>query len=138
MMIGVSYAKSWMILDILSLIPCSFFGNPNNEYFLRLFRVFKMGRLFDFVNIYKTANVSINHFYKEESIEKIKKKMLIIYGWQMLLQVLKMLFTTYFLACVWYYYVDLLARKNYDTIDFKAKFDLYFDKPYKIFIKIWY
>lgn len=137
-LIALDYLQKWMIFDILSLIPCAMFGNPNTEYFLRLFRVLKMGRLFMFLDIYVLANKIINYFYEQESVEKVKKKMMIIYGWQMLLQVLKMIFATYFLACIWYYYIDLVIRKADEPNDFKMNFNLMLDKPYKRFIKTWY
>ena len=42
-----------MFFDILSLLPLQFSGNPKAEYFLRLFRIFKMKRLHDMINIDK-------------------------------------------------------------------------------------
>ncbi|OMJ65308.1 hypothetical protein SteCoe_38517 [Stentor coeruleus] len=49
-----------------------------------------------------------------------------------------MLFATYFLACLWYYYIDLVIRKTNEPNDFKLNFNLELDKPYKRFIKTWY
>ena len=41
-----------MAFDILSLMPLNFVGYPNGELFLHLFRVFKMKRLSERINIY--------------------------------------------------------------------------------------
>lgn len=132
------YAKGMMIPDLLALIPLRFAGHPNGEYILRLLRTLKIGRVFGLVNIYYLADALSGIVYKEECLSKKRIKIKIFLFWEIIKQVVKMFFATYFLACVWYYYIDYLLREKHESNDFIKNFQLEAEDSGKKFIKTWY
>lgn len=133
-----NYAKKWMFIDFFSLLPLHFFGNPNTENFLKLLRVFKITRIFTIVKISKIARYISGLFYKPNT-KKYKQMILrIIHSWEIIKQVIVMLFATYFLACIWNFYVDLIIRRQNEPNNFNLNFGLVKEDEKNNFVKIWY
>ena len=137
-LVAEKYSKTMMIPDLFSIIPLRFAGHPNGEFILRLLRTLKISRVFSLVNIYSVADFVSNFFYKEESLEKKRLKIRIFLGWEIIKQMIKMFFVTYFLACIWYYYIDYVLREKNEPNDFIKNFGLEYDDSYDRFIKTWY
>ena len=137
-LITIHYAKKWLIFDIASLLPLSWFGNPNVEYFLRLFRIFKLNRLAKRVNIYSVAKRIANLFYTEETKNKKILRAQVCLYWDLIKELLKMLFATYCIACIWRYYTDLIARREHEARGFITYFDLENLSIVDQLIRTWY
>ena len=89
-----------MIFDIASLLPLQFSGNPDAEYFLRLFRIFKMHRLFKMINADKINRYLADKFFKNNLLSSKKFLIIITYVWSIFYQILAMLFFSYALSCI--------------------------------------
>ncbi|OMJ96019.1 hypothetical protein SteCoe_395 [Stentor coeruleus] len=137
-LIASNYAKTWLIFDLMAQIPLGWFGHPTAEYFLRLIRVLKMEKNFVLININAISNKLSGLFYKRDCRDKTQFKLKFRYACKIAKQMLKMLFLTYFLACLWYYYVDYIIRKRHTDNDFVKNFNLEEDSEYKKIIKTWY
>ena len=62
----------------------------------------------------------------------------IIHTWEIIKQVIVMFFATYFIACIWYYYVDLIIRRQSEANNFNLNFGLVNKDEYDNFVKTWY
>lgn len=137
-LIASNYASTWLVFDLIAQIPLGWFGHPMAEYFLRLIRILKIARISLFIKINTISDKLSGLFYKRDCREKIQFKLKFNYAWKIVKQILKMLFLTYFLACLWFYYVDYIIRKRETDNDFIKHFNLQEDSEYKKFIKTWY
>lgn len=61
-LIAKNYAMTWMIFDIVSLLPLHWAEYPDAEYLLRLFRILKLQRLFRIVSKNKFNNLIQQYF----------------------------------------------------------------------------
>ena len=137
-LIARNYIKTWFILDIASLLPFSFFGNPNIEYFLRLFRIFKMKRLSNKINIYKVSAKIGNLFYKEENKSKKRMRFAVVQSWELIKELTAILVGTYLLACAWYYYSKKITEKYNPEYNFYDYFQINTLAVNNQFIRTWY
>ena len=55
-LIALHYAKTWMVFDILALLPFTWIGRATVEYFLRLLRIFKMKRFLNKIDVNSISN----------------------------------------------------------------------------------
>ena len=124
-----------MILDILSVIPTSLTGNPNMQYFLQLIRVLKANRLLKRVNPYTLSETIGNFFYSIENKRKKKFKLVIFSLWDLLREMGIIIFVTYSLACLWWYYCDLIVKYENETNTFIENFNLKNNSKSKQFLK---
>ena len=123
-MIASHYANTRLLLDLAALLPFSWVGRPNTEYFLRLFRVLKMKRLYDKVDIYYIADFTASIFYRVESQAKKRMRLQIYYGWDLQKELAKMIFAAYAFACLWLYYVKLVIARENPERNFLVSFNL--------------
>ena len=134
----IIYLKTWLVPDLLSIIPLIYTGNPNSECFLRLVRLFKCDRLFNRINIFKLADKLIHALFKSETRMKKKLRMFIIYSWSLFGYILLMFFSTYCLACLWIFYVEAVNRNFNEKNNFEEHFGLKIGFSYSKLIKTWY
>ena len=137
-MISNNYLKSYFFIDLMSLIPIRYAGHPNGEFILRLLRTIKINRFLDLFDKLLIIEFASSLVYDVECLDKKKLRYKLNMLSAMLVQVLKMFFATYFLACLWYYYVDYVLREKNESIDFIKNFNLEVDSKAKRFVKTWY
>lgn len=132
------YAKTWMLFDILSLLPLHFSGNPNAEYWLRLFRVFKMHKLFVLIEIESVIDTVMSRMVFLDH-RKLKKLTIILnFCWSLFYQILVMLFASYALACIWSYYVGVIDEYKTERDSFNIRFQLESLTTVGKLVKTWY
>lgn len=136
-MIFEIYLKSWMIPDILTLIPYSWFKNPNVEFSFRLIRVFKLNFLFKLINVKVLTKIVAKFFSAGQSNKQKKMVFALLHIWDLFSEISILIFITYFLACIWLYYTDFIARKFDPSQQFH---DVFTENDSKItqMIKVWY
>jgi hypothetical protein len=132
------YSKTWMLPDLLAIIPLKWTGNPNSECFLRLSRVLKFHRLFDRINIFKFANQVTNLLLRSETTSKKKCKLLIIHTWDLIGYIWLTIFSTYCLACLWIFYVEVVHRNIGEPVNYEKTFDLSPGYSTEKLVKTWY
>ena len=137
-MISNKYFKSYFLIDLISLMPVRYAGHPNGEFILRLLRTWKIDRFFDLFDKVRTIEFLSSLVYDAECLSKKKLRYKLNMISAMIVQLIKMFFATYFLACLWYYYVDYVLREKNESIDFIKNFNLEKDPTAKRFVKIWY
>lgn len=136
--IFIKYARTWMFFDILSLLPLHLSGNPNAEYWLRMFRIIKMPKLFILMDI----EFCIDWIMSKMSFldhKKLKKLTIILhFCWSLFYQILIMLFASYALACIWAYYVKVIDNYQSEPYSFNTRYEM--DKLTIIgrLVKTWY
>ena len=132
------YSKTWMVPDFLAIIPLKWTDNPNTECFLRLTRVFKSHRLFDRINIFKFANQVTNLLLRSENSRKKRCKLWIIYSWELVGYLWLTVYSTYCLACLWIFYVEVVHRNIGEKENFESYFG--FNPGYSSdkLVKTWY
>ena len=123
-LIALNYCKTWMIFDILALLPFSWIGMPTTEYFLRLLRIFKMKRFLKKIDANSISNYMATIFYKFECIEKKRLRLKIQYGWNLLRELLKMIFCAYLFANLWLYYVRTIIVNEHPSDNFLVAFNI--------------
>ena len=132
------YYKTWMVPDFLAIIPLKWTGNPNTECFLRLSRVFKSHRLFQRINIFKFANQVTNLFLRSENSRKKKCKLWIVYTWELIGYVWLTIYSTYCLACLWIFYVEVIHRNIGESENYESHFGLSAGYSSDKLVKTWY
>ena len=137
-MIAKNYAKGWMIFDILSLLPLSLANNERTEYMLRLFRIFKMNRLVKKLNINRPIDLLAGCLHKNETRAKKNTRLILHQAWNLIKELLTMLFVTICLACLWWYYANLIVRRKDENRDFLDYFSLNSKSSADQFIITWY
>ena len=137
-MISIRYLKSFFIIDLISLLPVRYAGHPNSEFILRLLRTLKIDRFFDLFDKVLIIEFLSSLVYDAECLGKKKLRYKLNMLSAMIVQLIKMFFATYFLACIWYYYVDYILREKNEKTDFIINFNLEKDTTVKRFVKIWY
>ena len=137
-MISLIYLKTWLIPDLLALIPYSWFKNPNVEFSFRLLRIFKMNFLFKLLNM-KTISKLMAKFFSTGQ-ERTNKTMVfaVLHVWDLVSEISILIFITYFLACIWMYYTDFINRKFNPSPNFFENFSMDGDTQITKMIKVWY
>lgn len=137
-MISIIYLKTWLIPDLLALVPYSWFKNPNVEFSFRLLRIFKMNFLFKLLDI-KTISKFMAKFFSTGQ-ERTNKTMVfaVLHVWDLISEISILIFITYFLACIWMYYTDFINRKFSPSPNFFEKFAMEDDSQITLMIKVWY
>jgi hypothetical protein len=133
-----NYAKTRLFFDLGSLIPLHFWGHYNVEYFLRLLRISRMRHFFDLVKILKISEVLAGWVYRKETRNFKNFRMRVIHLWEILKQIIIMFYMTFFLACIWFYYVDFIIRKKQESNSFYSNFGMEHEDEYTNFMKTWY
>jgi hypothetical protein len=132
------YFRAWMILDIASLLPLHFSGHPNAEYWLRLFRVFKMPKLIVMIPM----NNLIRSFVERLKFidHRTSKRLVIVlnFFWSLIYQILGMLFTSYSLACIWMYYIRIVKEYKNEKPNFEDDYGYELLTNGEQLIKTWY
>lgn len=137
-LIALNYAKGFMIPDAIALIPLRFAGDFKAECILRLFRIARVSKIFNFVNVGWVCEFISGLIYKNECLAKKKLKMKILTMWEILKQVLTMFFITLILACVWYAFINFIIEKENESVNFISNFGLQENSNTERFIKTWY
>jgi hypothetical protein len=137
-MISERYLKSYFLLDLIALIPLRYAGHPDAEYILRLTRIAKINKIFDFIYNIQVIEFLASLVYKAECLDKKELRFKLSMMISMLVQVLKMLFATYFLACLWYSFTDYISNEKNEPNSFIENFNLKVDSTEKRFVKTWY
>lgn len=137
-LISKTYALNWMLFDLLSLLPLHFLGQYTAEYFLRLFRIFKMPRLFQMMNI-KEINTTLHKLFDSKNQTDSKRFFIVVsYSWDLFYQVLVMLFVSYALSCMWSFYVVFIVQHDSVQTDFIDYFSLDLYDNWSRMIRTWY
>lgn len=137
-LIAIHYARTWMIFDLASLLPLHWAGYPDAEYFLRLFRILKLQRLFQIINKVKISNF-IHHYFKNEDTKMLRTiKILISYVWNLIIQILFMLIISFSISCLWSYFAKTIRWKKNENNNFYYHFNLDENTVGEKVIKFWY
>ena len=136
--IFLKYLRTWLFFDILSLLPLHFSNHPNAEYWLRMFRVFKMPKLIVMIRMKDLIDTMVA--YMNISDHRSAKKLVIIlnFAWNLVYQILGMLFTSYALACIWSYYTKIVEEYRDEDNSFQANYNLELLTNGERLIKTWY
>ena len=120
--IAKKYMKWWFWWDLLALIPMRAFGYEMIGYYFRMSRLFKLSRILNFFDdsgigvfiniICNTRNMNIPQKQKFDNFGKFVEILLLL------------CFSSYFLACFWFWYSNLVA----DDWPTAENFDDYFEK----------
>lgn len=104
----VNYLKTWFFLDLAALIPLSLFGLYEVSHFLKLIRILRTNRVF---KTFAIKNVTNHLKSTSDSLTPEKQKLYLIIEncYELLIEILKLLFICYFFACVW---VGTIKRVN--------------------------
>ena len=137
-LIALNYAKGLLIPDLIALIPLRYADDFKGECMLRLFRLFRVAKIFNFVNIYWVSDKISGWVYKEESLGKKKLKLKVLTIWEILKQVLRMFYVTFIIASVWYAYVNYIIITKHEKNDFIQNFGLDQVDENERFIRTWY
>ncbi|OMJ70810.1 hypothetical protein SteCoe_21873 [Stentor coeruleus] len=137
-MIAKHYAITWMIFDIASLLPLNLAGYPDAEYFLRLFRILKLKRLFQIISKSKINNF-VQHCLKKEDTKKLRTmKILVSYIWNLIVQIIFMLIISFSISCLWSYFAKTIRWKENENDNFYYHFNLNENSVGEKVIKFWY
>ena len=132
--IAAKYAQVWLWFDLIALIPFNRFGYEMVGYYCRMSRLLKLSRILNFFDN-SGIGVFINIFAGTRHMSIPEKKRFDELG-AMLEILLLLCFSSYFLACFWYWY----SHQVEDDGDF---FNDYFDKMDKTsmgrkMLTVWY
>lgn len=122
--IAENYAKTWMIVDLIPLLPLSWFGYTNEEYLLSLFRIFKMNRILSHVDASLLSDYLSNLFYSHENRAKKVFKNAVEISWELIELIFIMLFGVICITFIWYFYVELIIRRENPKYNFFHEFNL--------------
>lgn len=136
--IFLKYLRTWLFFDIFSLLPLHFSGHPYAEYWLRMFRVFKMPKLIVMIRMKDMIDSMVSKM--NISDHRSAKKLVIIlnFAWNLVYQILGMLFTSYALACIWSYYTRIVAEYKDEDNSFQVNYNLDILTQGERLIKTWY
>jgi Ion channel len=129
-LITKNYLKNWMIFDLFALMPLRWTGNPNIEYIFRLSRIGKLKRLFEMVNMDYIAGFISGKVHTKYHKKKKILKIWIMYAWDLFQVLSVMIFVSYLLACIWWYWSGFSHRRlkastnyiNYFNLESKNQF----------------
>lgn len=125
--VAEDYIKNWALFDFISLIPFRHFGNPNTESFCKLFRIFKINRFFQMIDIKVFARVMISKIW-DSHMRHPRGELMISLIWNWIVIVLNMCLLIYASACVWWYFSDLFERYEYVSVNYISYYSLYYIK----------
>ena len=116
------YLKTWALIDLASLIPLRWFDSPNAESFLKLIRITKFER---FRNMLRISNISKYFIIKITGSHKryITLEFIIENAWALFLKINLMTLMSFLMACIWWYWSDLIYRYDYADINFIKFYD---------------
>lgn len=137
-LIALNYAKGLMIPDLIALIPLKYAGDFKAECMLRLFRLVRVAKIFNFVNINWVCDKISGFIYEGESMAKKKLKLKILTIWEIIKQVLRMFYVTFIIASIWYAFVKFIIEKHDEKNDFIQNFGLDLMNETERFIRSWY
>ena len=137
-LIALHYAKTWMVFDILALLPFTWIGRATVEYFLRLLRIFKMKRFLNKIDVNLISNYFATWVYNSECIAKKRLRLKIQYAWNLMRELLKMIFCAYFFSSLWLYYIRTIVAKVYPTDNFLVDFNIQGLTIRNQFFRTWY
>ena len=102
-LIGMKYCRRWMTFDLLALIPFRVVGLPSLEFFLRLSRIAKVGRVYLVIGSIEVLIVEILYIlYPSKHFVKVATNAMM----RMLNILLVMCFIIYFISCCFLRFTD--------------------------------
>lgn len=114
--IAKRYAKGWLLLDLVAILPLRSGGFEMAEYLLRMFRLFKLPSVLDITDgngmsyllTYfsfgkREKNGKITYTYKARIIASLVKLFIVI------------VFIVYFFGCFWYWFQRIVKNYNYSS-----------------------
>lgn len=110
------YAKGWLFIDVISVIPLRAGGDYEVEYLLRMFRLLKLPLIINFAD-----GVGLGYFLTYFNIGKTDKKGRVRYSFlfKIFASVFKLLvsvvFIIYFLGCFWYWFQRKVQNKKFSS-----------------------
>ena len=124
------YIKSWLLIDILSILPLSLFKYDNAEYYLRMLRLLKLPRV---LNI--TDGNGISFLLTFVNLGQKEKNGKVFYSLKVrvlasIIQIfVTIIFLVYFLGCFWFWFQRTVANYRYsqgsqDEEEFAEAFNL--------------
>lgn len=137
-LIVIHYAKTQMFFDFFALIPLHFVGHTNFEHFLRLLRISRLRYFFRIFKILKISKYIAGWVYHKETRKFKNLRLRIIHLWEIFKQIIVMFYMTFFLACIWFYYIDLIVRREHEQNSFYNNFGMDAEHETTNFIKTWY
>lgn len=136
--ISRKYLKRWFVIDLLGILPLRWAGHRNTEFFFRSLRVFKCSRLYDRIKIEKVANYISEKIFSEKNKMRKKFKVFILETWFLVKNVLALILGTYTLACLWFFYVNLVYTKNHEQDYYVKHFEMNEKSRVSQFLTSWY
>ena len=137
-LISKKYLEELLIPDLIALIPLRMVGHFKYECLLRLFRIIKVPKFFNLIDMdrlsYKIAGLA----YKSECLAKKLLVLKILTVWEIIVQVLEMVFITFLISCLWYNYSYHVYVNDLEPNNFILNFALADDSKSQRFIKSWY
>ncbi|OMJ67045.1 hypothetical protein SteCoe_35897 [Stentor coeruleus] len=110
------YAKGWLFVDVISVIPLRAGGYYEAEYLLRMLRLLKLPLIINF-----TDGVGLGYLLTYFNIGKTDKKGKARYSFlfKIVASVIKLLvsvvFIIYFLGCFWYWFQRKVQNKEFSS-----------------------
>lgn len=110
------YSKSWLILDIIAIIPLRRFGYEKVEYMLRMVRLLKLPGVIDI-----TDGTGISYLLSFFAIGKREKSGQITYSYtvKIVVSIVKififLIFIVYFLGCLWYWFQKIVSNYKFSN-----------------------
>ena len=110
-MIAKKYTKTWMIPDLLSLLPLRLlFRYSNTEYCLRLLRFFKIKRYANLINSLKISRNICNFFRIESKLKRRKFNVIFGYSWELTQIFIFALIVCFGIASLWWYCCETIVK----------------------------
>lgn len=131
------YLKTWALIDLVSLIPLRWFGNPNAESFLKLIRITKFERFREMLRIKHISRYLITKISGSHK-RYITLEFIIENVWELFLKINLMTLMSFLMACIWWYWSDLVYRYEYANVNFINSYDLDNEKKSEKIVKTMY
>ena len=137
-LISKRYLEELLIPDLIALIPLRLFGHFKFECLLRLFRIIRIPRFFNLIDMNRLSYKLAGFAYKSECLAKKILVLKILTVWEIIMQVIEMVFITFLVSCLWYNYSYHVYTNDFEPNNFIQDFNLADDSKSKRFIKSWY
>lgn len=131
------YLKGWFLIDFIALLPLGFFGQKREEKILNLVRVIKIKRIFALINIKKITKYCLRS-YKHSSIKYKKAATMLKIIWEFLIEVLSILFFSFFTSCAFWFFCKSLTKNNNTSTSFIEKYSLNNESVFESLVKTMY
>lgn len=124
-LIASNYLTSYFFLDVLAVIPLTFAGMPEVEYYFRMVRLLKARKTLDLLD--GNGLGAILPFFMRLYLGRAFKLGLKDKHKAMIIHILLYLgFSTYIIACIWFWYTEKVKYANtdyfYPASSFKERF----------------